>query len=90
MELKKALDDYRNVCEEHGTDRDTVAIEAADPVMKKALCQITEEYFVRQIEQNPNGCESKLMTRQTKIADKFQYEDVHEVIRSEVKKRTGV
>ena len=90
VELKTALDDYRKVCEEHGTEVNSVVIEAADQVMKKALCQITEEYFVRQIEQNPRECETKLMTRQTKIADKFQYEDIHELIRAEVKKRIGV
>ena len=86
----KALDDYLDACKKVNVAIDSVVETEAKAMQQKAMCQNTEEYFVRQIEQNPQTCDAKLTSRQQKVADKFDYDTIHHVIRQEVKKRTGV
>jgi hypothetical protein len=88
--LTKKLEDYREACKTLNVAIDSVVEREAEAVQQKAMCQNTEEYFVRQIAQTPQTCDSKLTSRQQKVADKFDYDTIHDVIRLEVKKRTGV
>ena len=61
---------------------------ALAPSMKHAAGERQQPY--RQIAQTPQTCDAKLTSRRQKVADKFDYDRIHDIIRLEVKKRTGV
>ena len=60
LELTTALNDYNTACKQNKMDVNSAVPFAADNLLQKAMCLNTEEYFVRQIEQNPKNCTNKL------------------------------
>ena len=85
-----ALQAYTKACASMGAPCCTDVTSRAAEVCVQALVLNTEEYMVRQVEQQPTRAQQKLTQRLRQITDKFDYTKIHPTIRTKVFEITGM
>ena len=85
-----ALQAYTKACASMGAPCCTDVTSRAAEVCVQALVLNTEEYMVRQVEQQPTRAQQKLTQRLRQITDKFDYTKIQPTIRTKVFEITGM
>ena len=86
----EALQAYRQAVADKEKKVDEALKDEVDKIHKEAMVLNTEEYFVRLIEENADGLNRKLARRQMQIVGKFEYTEIHQIIRERVKEVTNL